>query len=135
MPRDPRAAESTANPATLLHAATPWARIDPMLSRRTIRNLLALCALALTVGAQTKSKSISTTGILRQLTPQRWTIEAEDHRILWYEIPNRLPLVSSDGKRIDLQSLNPPIDLGDMFTVRSNQDDEGHLFAQSLTRI
>jgi hypothetical protein len=70
----------------------------------------------------------TTTGILRRVASNQLVIEADDHRIVWFRLSDKMP-VHKDGQDVPLESLS----LGDYISVDSTADDEGNFTATEVT--
>jgi hypothetical protein len=71
----------------------------------------------------------TTEGLLRRAVSRQIVIEAEDHRIIWYHVPDKMTY-EEGGKDLDPKSLTP----GDRVSVDSTADDQDIYTAVSLTR-
>ena len=75
-------------------------------------------------------RTITTTtdGILRRAAGIQLVIEADDHRVIWYRLGDKLTVLK-EGKPAKLEDFA----LGDYLGVESSSDDEGHLTALEVT--
>ena len=84
-------------------------------------------------GRDTKGKEqpvvTTTEGILRRAVARQIVIEAEDHRIIWYRVPDKMTY-EEGGKDLDPKELAP----GDHVSVDSTADDQDVYTAVTLTR-
>ena len=71
----------------------------------------------------------TTEGILRRAVSRQIVIEAEDHRIIWYHVPDKMTY-EEGGKDLDPKELVP----GDHVSVDSTADDQDVYTAVTLTR-
>ncbi len=71
----------------------------------------------------------TTEGLLRRSVSNQIVIEADDHRVIWYHVTDKMTY-EEDGKDLDPKSLTP----GDHVSVDSTADDQDVYFAASLTR-
>src|SRR6476646_11354129 len=69
----------------------------------------------------------TTAGILRRANSNQLVIEADDHRIVWYRLGDKMT-VEKEGKTSELASFQ----LGDYLSVDSTSDDEGNFTATSV---
>jgi hypothetical protein len=71
----------------------------------------------------------TTEGLLRRAVSRQIVIEADDHRIIWYHVADKM--VYQDGEKdLDPKALTP----GDHVSVDSTADEQGVYTAVSLTR-
>jgi hypothetical protein len=79
--------------------------------------------------SQSKNAMVTTTlGILRRVSPGQLVIEADDHRVIWYRLDDKVE-VAKEGKKAELESFAP----GDYLSVDSTPDDAGNFSASSVT--
>jgi hypothetical protein len=70
----------------------------------------------------------TTTGILRRATTNQLVIEADDHRIIWFRLGDKIS-VQKEGKEAALTSFA----LGDYLSVDSTADDQDHFTAVEVS--
>ena len=70
----------------------------------------------------------TTTGILRRASSNQLIIEADDHRIIWYRLSDKLK-ATKDGKEVPLESFSA----GDYLSVDSTSDDEDNFSATEVS--
>jgi hypothetical protein len=71
----------------------------------------------------------TTEGLLRRATSSQIVIEADDHRVIWYHVPDNITY-EEGGNSLDPKKLA----VGDHVSVDSTSTDEGVFTATSLTR-
>ena len=71
----------------------------------------------------------TTDGLLRRATSNQIVIEADDHRVIWYHVPDNMTY-EEGGNTLDPKKLA----VGDHVSVDSTSNDEGVFTATSLTR-
>ncbi len=71
----------------------------------------------------------TTEGLLRRATSNQIVIEADDHRVIWYHVPDNMTY-EEGGNTLDPKKLA----VGDHVSVDSTSNDEGVFTATSLTR-
>ena len=71
----------------------------------------------------------TTEGLLRRATSNQIVIEADDHRVIWFHVPDNMTF-EEGGNTLDPKKLA----VGDHVSVDSTSNDEGVFTATSLTR-
>jgi len=76
-------------------------------------------------------KITTTTGIVRRFTGKLLIVEADDHRVVWFQRADDFKMEDAKGLIVEADRITP----GDHVMVKATQDDEGYYKANLLRKV